>query len=110
MSLPHSEELPRLRVALIPVFALMALLFGAIYYLEASPHVPIIIACAVAGLIGLKLGYTWKHLQDAIVKSIGIALPSILILMAIGMLIGSWVASGIVPLMIDYGLKLLSPT
>ena len=110
MSLPHSEELPRLRVALIPVFALIALLFGAIYYLEASPHVPIIIACAVAGLIGLKLGYTWKHLQDAIVKSIGIALPSILILMAIGMLIGSWVASGIVPLMIDYGLKLLSPT
>lgn len=110
MPLPDSEKLPRLRVALIPVYTLMTLLFGGIYFLEATPHIPIIIACAVAGLIGLNLGYTWKHLQDSIVKSIGIALPSILILLAIGILIGVWVVSGIVPLMVDYGLKLLSPS
>lgn len=36
-------------------------------------------------------------------------MPAILILIAIGILIGTWVASGIVPLMIFYGLKILSP-
>ena len=107
---PDSEKLPRLSIALIPVYALIALLYGAIRYLDASPHIPIILACSAAGLIALYLGYTWKHLLDSIVKSISIALPSILILLAIGILIGVWVASGIVPLMIDYGLKLLSPT
>ena len=37
-------------------------------------------------------------------------MPAILILMAIGILIGIWVASGVVPLLIDYGLTLLSPS
>lgn len=100
---------PRLSVALLPVLALVLSLFVAIRYLEASPHIPIIFASVVAGLISVKLGRSWTQLQDSIVKGISLAVPSILILMAIGMLIGVWVASGIVPLLIDYGLHLLSP-
>ncbi|MFL3657539.1 MAG: hypothetical protein ACJ07L_05720 [Opitutales bacterium] len=52
-----SEKLPRLGIALIPVLPLTALLFGPIRYLDASPHVPIILACTVAGLVALQLGY-----------------------------------------------------
>ena len=43
------------------------------------------------------------------VKGISLAMAAVLILMAIGILIGSWVASGIVPLMVYYGLMFLSP-
>lgn len=101
---------PRLSVSLLPVLTLIVSLFIAIRYLDVSPHIPIILASVVAGLISLKLGHSWKRMQDSIVKGISLALPSILILMAIGMLIGVWVASGIVPLLIDYGLQLLSPS
>lgn len=101
---------PRLSVSLLPVLTLIISLFIAIRYLDVSPHIPIILASVVAGLISLKLGHSWKRMQDSIVKGISLALPSILILMAIGMLIGVWVASGIVPLLIDYGLQLLSPS
>lgn len=110
MAPSNPEKLPRLSLALIPVYALIVLLVLAIRFFDASPHIPIILASVVVALIGLKMGLSWNQLQGSIVKGIGLALPSILILMAIGMLIGVWVASGTVPLMVDYGLQLLSPS
>lgn len=95
--------------ALIPVVCLIVFLFTGIFYLEADPHLPLILASAVAALNGIRFGFGWKALQQAIVKGISISMPAILILIAIGILIGTWVASGIVPLMIFYGLKILSP-
>ena len=43
------------------------------------------------------------------VKGIEVAVPAILVLMVIGILIGLWIAAGVVPLMIVFGLKMLSP-
>ncbi|MBC9867952.1 MAG: Na+/H+ antiporter NhaC [Opitutae bacterium] len=101
--------MPSLRHALIPVLFLIGALFAGIFLLEASPHLPLILACCVAGITGIKLGYSWKDLQSSMVRGISLAMAAVLILMAIGILIGSWVASGIVPLMVYYGLMFLSP-
>ncbi len=100
---------PRLFIALIPVVSLVAFLFIGIRFLEIAPHIPLILAAIVAALASVGLGMNWKSMQDAVVNGISMAMPAILILMAIGILIGAWVASGIVPLMVYYGLKLLSP-
>jgi NhaC family Na+:H+ antiporter len=43
------------------------------------------------------------------VHGITIAMASVLILMVVGMMIGTWILGGIVPSMIVYGLKVLSP-
>ncbi len=107
---PDSPPLPRLSVALVPVISLVLFLFIAIRFFDIAPHLPIILATAVGVLISLKLGHNWESLQAAIVRGISMAMPAILILMAIGILIGAWVASGVVPLMVFYGLKLLSPS
>ncbi len=104
-----APKIPSLRHALIPVFFLIAALFAGIFWLGASPHVPLILSCCVAGITGIKLGYSWKELQASMVRGISLAMAAVLILMAIGILIGSWVASGIVPLMVYYGLMFLSP-
>jgi Na+:H+ antiporter, NhaC family len=40
---------------------------------------------------------------------IRIGLPSIAILMTVGMIVGVWIASGTVPVLIFYGLKILNP-
>jgi NhaC family Na+:H+ antiporter len=36
-------------------------------------------------------------------------MPAILIMLCVGILIGSWIDSGTIPMVIFYGLKLISP-
>ncbi len=48
-------------------------------------------------------------LLNSINKNISIAMPSILILLIIGSLAGTWLISGIVPMMIYYGIKIIHP-
>ncbi|MFC1553422.1 Na+/H+ antiporter NhaC [candidate division KSB1 bacterium] len=110
-----SRKKPGLLLSLMPVVFLMAVLAYSIFGLgldldSGGSHIPIILATAVAAMTSIYLGYTWKEVQDSIVKGITLALGACLILMVIGMLIGSWIQSGIVPSMIFYGLKLISPS
>jgi NhaC family Na+:H+ antiporter len=104
-----ATRLPALWVALLPVAALVLFLAVQIRLFEGSAHLPLILASAVAALTGWRLGCSWDDIEDGIVQGISVALRAILILMVIGILIGTWISSGIVPLLIDYGLRLLSP-
>lgn len=108
MSSPESKS-PSLGLSLIPVISMIVLLFVGIKVFGADPHLPLILAAGIAGVIGYSQGVSWKKLQNSIVRSISIAMPAVLILVAIGILIGTWVASGVVPLLIVYGLKILTP-
>ena len=105
----RNNRSPGLGISLLPVICLITFLFVGIYWLEVAPHIPLILAAVVAGILGSLAGLPWKSLLDSIVKSISVSMPAILILIAIGILIGSWVASGIVPLLVFFGLKILSP-
>jgi len=100
---------PELWEALVPVFALIVLIGGTILFFKGDPQIPLVLSAAVAGLFGIRLGHSWKHIQEGIVEGISIGLTAILILMVIGIMIGTWIACGTVPIMIFYGLKLLSP-
>lgn len=104
---PRQEEL---WISLIPVAGLIVFLYFGIQIFDISPHLPLIAAAFLAGGLSMARGVKWTELETALVRSIGVALPSILILMAIGMLIGTWTASGIVPYLIKLGLDLLSPS
>lgn len=108
MSTPESKT-PSLGLSLVPVISMIVLLFVGIKVFGADPHIPLILAAAITAIIGYSIGVPWKKLQNSIVHSISIAMPAVLILVAIGILIGTWVASGVVPLLIVYGLKILSP-
>ena len=54
-------------------------------------------------------GFEWSAIQDSIVRKISRGFPAILILFAIGILIGTWIISGTVPMLIYYGIKLINP-
>jgi NhaC family Na+:H+ antiporter len=109
---PEAEGSPRapgLGLALLPIAFLVVFLFVQIRLFGGPPHLPLILASLVAAATGIFLGYPWREIEEGIVAGIAIALRAILILMVIGILIGTWIASGIVPVLIDYGLRLLSP-
>ena len=60
--------------------------------------------------MALYLGYDWGFIEKAMMDGIYNALQAAIILMIVGILIGVWVVGGVVPAMIYYGLKLLSPS
>lgn len=106
---------PSLLQALIPIVFLIFLLSLNVYFfgdgaLDGSNQIALILSAGVAAIIALKVGFKWATMLDGIVSSISSAMSSILILLLIGSLAGTWLLSGIVPAMIYYGLNILNPT
>ncbi len=101
---------PSLGMSIIPVIVLIGTLFYTIVVLDGSGHIPLIIGAVVASVIsGAVLGMSWEEVQKGLTGGIVTALPAILILIVVGLLIGVWISSGVVPVMIFYGLKILAP-
>lgn len=111
MTEPKNEtpRKPNLFESLVPVAFLMALLSIAIIKYGSSPHIPLVAGTAVAAIMAIRLGFSWQEVEDGIIHGITLALKACLILMIIGTLIGTWILGGIVPTMIFWGLKVLSP-
>lgn len=111
----HKGREANLLQALTPIFFLITLLvFNVIYFgdhtLDGSNQVVLILSATVAASIAVYLGNTWGYIRKRIVNSISSAMPSILILLMIGALAGTWMISGVVPAMIYYGLKIFHPS
>lgn len=110
------QKEPTLAQALFPILFLIVLLVINIWIfgtegLSGSNQIVLVLSSAVAALIAVfSLKIKWEILQEGIVKSISSAMSSILILLLIGALAGTWLLSGIVPAMIYYGLQMLNPT
>jgi NhaC family Na+:H+ antiporter len=105
---------PTLFQAFIPIIFLIIFLTLNVKFfgddtLSGANQIALILAAAIGGLIAWRLRLKWKSVRDSIVKSIQSAMPSILILFLIGSLAGTWMISGVVPVIIYYGLKILSP-
>lgn len=110
---PVSEREPTLipfAWALVPVVVLITLLAITIIIFEGSGHLPLVLGACVAGLVAWAHGYEWKEIEAGVINAIQMAMGAILILLVIGVLMGTWLASGIVPALIAWGLQLLSPS
>ena len=102
--------------ALIPIFALVGMLAYnvlAVYgddALSGSNQFILLLAGAIAALVGLTNGITYKHIIETVAKNIKSTAPAILILLMVGALAGTWLLSGIIPVMVYYGLQILHPS
>lgn len=104
-----TKRAPKLYEAIFIFALLIAIMAIAITVYEADPHIPMLIGTAFAAIMALYLGYTWDEIEESMVVGITRALQSVIILAVIGVLIGTWVLSGVVPSMIYYGLQIISP-
>ncbi|GLX86082.1 sodium:proton antiporter [Thalassotalea loyana] len=110
----NKHKKPSLIDALFPIVILLILLSSAVYFFgddsSVGPNQIALMLCAgIASIIGLKNGYTGKELEQGIVKGISLTLGAILILLAVGALIGTWLLAGTVPTMIYFGLQIIEP-
>lgn len=100
---------PKLWQALIPVVALIGLIATQLLVFQGDPQIALVLACLVTAIVGKSIGCPWTIMEKGMIDGIVIGLKSILILMTVGIMIGVWIAAGVAPIMIDYGLQTLSP-
>lgn len=112
---PRQIKAPSFLDASIPLLVLIALLALAVYLYGSDSsyganQIALFIASGVGVIIGLKNGYSWTDIEQAMVKGISLSLGALLILFSVGALIGTWLLAGTVPSLIYYGLQLLDPS
>ncbi len=108
----HTKRQPRpakLHEALFSFIMLIIVMAVGIMVFEVAPHIPMFIGVIGAAIVALYIGYDWSDIEQSMIDGISRAMQAIMILAIIGMLIGVWLLAGVVPSMIYYGLKILSP-
>lgn len=102
--------------ALLPILVLTALIIAGLVvpplFLDA-PAVPleVIFILAAAFAIGelVWLGMPYEDIQASVVAKLSSALPAFFILFTIGVIISTWMVSGTIPMLVYYGLEVVSP-
>ena len=102
---------PSFATALVIVIFLFALLTIQVIQLGSPDiHLTLLFSCAFAAVVLMAQGMKWQRIEEGIIHGCKIATIPMLILMLIGALIPSWIASGTIPALMYYGLKLISPS
>ncbi|TDM01155.1 Na+/H+ antiporter NhaC [Macrococcus hajekii] len=96
--------------ALLPLVFMIVSMFGAVYFFELAPHIPLMIGTAIAALVAYHHGFSWEEIEEMMYKGIKLALPAIIIIILVGLVIGAWIGGGVVATMIYYGLKIITPS
>jgi len=109
MATKREKRDPYLWEALISILSLVLFISLAILRYETDAQVPILLGVLIAAIIGMRAGYSWKEIETGMLNGITNSLQAIVILLIIGILIGVWILSGVVPTMLYYGLKILHP-
>jgi len=102
-------------IAIIPVMVLIAFLAVVISLfgsdsLSGGSQIALLMGMAVCVSLSMAVYKTpWRTFEQQIKKTLGEVSITLLILLCVGMLAGSWMVSGIVPTLIYYGIQIMSP-
>ena len=110
-----STQTISLTLALTPLLLLIILLGINVFYfgdasLDGSNQFILLIGGFLAALVGFYQKVSYEDMMDAVSSNLKSTSGSLLILLMVGALSGSWLISGIIPSMIFYGIKILNPT
>ena len=109
------RKLPHPLVSAIPVAVLIGMLSVVIALfgsdsLSGGSQIALLLGLAVCVTISMAFYHVpWKKFERQMCKTIGDIAVTLLILLTVGMLSGSWMISGVVPTLIYYGVQILSP-
>ncbi len=103
-----------LSAALLPLIILVLLLtYNVTVFgddaLSGSNQFILLLGGVVAGLVGLRNQVTYGQMLHKVGENLQSVTGPILILLLVGALAGTWLLSGIIPAMIDYGLQIANP-
>lgn len=77
--------------------------------LGVNAHIVLAVDGVIMCLMACIFGISYDRLQQGIKDTISSMLIAMLILLAVGVLISSWMAAGTIPVMIYYGMQVITP-
>ncbi|MEE1114977.1 MAG: Na+/H+ antiporter NhaC family protein, partial [Eubacterium sp.] len=95
-------------VAVVLIF-LIAAMSTSIFLFEQHLHITMLICMGFTILLLVLDGCSYSKIEKAMLHGGLLVIPTLLVLFCIGALMGSWIASGTVPMIIYWGLKLINP-
>ena len=111
----NETRLPHPLIAIIPIVVLIGMLTVVITLfgsdsLSGGSQIALLMGMAVCVCISMAVyRVPWKTFEHQMISTIGNVSITLLILLTVGMLSGSWMISGIVPTFIYYGVQIMSP-
>ncbi|WP_130861886.1 Na+/H+ antiporter NhaC [Bacilliculturomica massiliensis] len=103
------KKIPMWQTVIIIGITIALLVYSIIFTEYSQLHIPLIISAIAAAAVAVANGWRWSFLEQGVIQSISRSMQSCLILLTVGILTGVWKAAGIIPSMIYYGLKIISP-
>ena len=100
---------PTTAYALLALLGVLAIILGANILLDAPIHGMFFVIWLFVIPVCMHLGYSYKEIDQAMMESCKKGLGPILLLMAVGAVVGTWIACGAVPSIIYLGLKIIRP-
>lgn len=97
-------------MAFIPLAALIAAATFAVFVWGVSMHIPLLVGVIAAAMVAVMKGWHWNEVEKMMVRGVSRGLPAVFILMIIGIIIGTWIAGGVIPTIIYYGLAMITPS
>ena len=104
------KKLPSFKSSIIIFIFMVVGMSSSVFIFDIPIHITLLAVTAFAVAILLIEGFKWEDIISSIEDAGKLALPPLLILYVIGALIGTWIASGTVPIIIYWGLKLIHPS
>jgi Na+/H+ antiporter nhaC len=104
-----TKRKPTVLQALFPILSMLIILGVGIAFLSLPAEPLIVLAAVVSGIQAIFLGYSYDDIMNEIATKISKVWGALLILIIVGFMIGSWMLGGTIPMLIYYGLKLISP-
>ncbi|TVQ76013.1 MAG: Na+/H+ antiporter NhaC [Flavobacteriales bacterium] len=101
-------------VALSPLIFLLILLGTNVYIMgdasqDGGNQIILILSGLLAAGLGIKRGVHWQSMMESVEKNVASTSQALIILLLIGALSGTWMAGGIVPTMMFYGVQWMHP-
>lgn len=102
----RAVRLPSKVEALLPIVFLLAIMISNyVFGWGNDPHIPVLLACCVAMIVGKLCGYSYADMLKGALDAVSQSLEAIIIILCVGCLIGSFEWSGTIPAVVFYGLK-----
>ena len=105
------KKIPMWQCLLVMVVLIVLIFWGVMIDTDAGEaHVSLIFAGAFAAIVAMLNGWKWSYMEQGILAAINRTMQAILILAVVGLMLGSWMAGGVVPSMMYYGIKVIAPS
>ena len=105
------KKIPMWQCLLVMVVLIALIYWGVMVDTDAGEaHVSLILAGAFAAIVAMLNGWKWSYMEQGILAAINRTMQAILILAVVGLMLGSWMAGGVVPSMMFYGIKVIAPS